>query len=161
MTTEYPYELTLPNKYQNITRNIKFYETYSTKIIAGIRVRRQVAPTLDVLPEVLITASDGQKIRDKLNLQFGGNPKIGYRDRNNEIMLYINSFWRTYGLQEYLYYKKLSTTKKGDHPLGKAIDLKTPRGMTSLEYYLFIYDGCDTQFNWFKVYDNFVHCSRR
>ena len=161
MTHEYPHELVLPSKHQNITRNIKFYETYSTKIIAGIQVRRQVAPTLDVLEEVLITANDGQKIRDELNLKYGNDKKIGYRDRNNEIMLPINSFWRTYRLQEYLYDKKLSTTNTGDHPLGKAVDLKTPRGMTSLQFYLFIYDDCPTDFNWFKVYNNFVHCSRR
>jgi len=161
MTTEYPYELALPNKYQNITRNIKFYETYSTKVIVGIQVKRQISPTLDVLKEVIITAIEAQKIRDKLNEKFGSNPNIGPRDKNNEIMLYINSFWRTLVFQAYLFLKKESITSTGDHPFGKAIDLRCPKGMTPADFCEFIDEQCDTLFNWFKIYSWGCHCSRR
>jgi len=144
-----------------LTKNISFRESWSTKVINGEEIKRQVPPTEEYMPEVIISAEDGQKIRDKLNEVYGNNPKIGNRNKLNEIMLLIGSFWRLAAFQLYLYKTKQSTTTTGDHPEGKAIDLLTPRGLTPWQFYLFIRNKCNTRFNWFKRYSWGVHCSRR
>jgi hypothetical protein len=149
-------------KYDDLlTRNIKYGECWSSVVKAGIVFRRRIPPEVKYMADIIITAEDGQVIRDKLNEVHGSDLKIGYRDKFGEIMLIINSFWRTLIYQWYLFIKKLSTTQTGDHPSGKAIDLKTPRGMTAFQFYLFIKHDCNTRFNWFKVYSWGVHCSRR
>lgn len=144
-----------------LTKNIIFGESWSTKIINGKEVKRQVPPDEKYIPDVLITAQEGQKIRDKLNEIYGGNMEIGYRNKLNEIMLLIGSFWRQLIFQLYLYNTKQSTTKTGDHPKGKAIDLLTPRGMTSKEFCSFIKEKCNTKFTKFIVYSWGVHCARK
>jgi len=151
----------MKNYNDKLTRNIKFGESWSTRVINGIEYKRQVPPTIEYLHDVTITAEEGQIIRDRLNEVYGSNPLIGYRDKNNEIMLLIDSFWREIIFQLYLYKKGLSTTKDGDHPKGKAIDLVTPKGMTPYQFYRFIRYKCNTKFNWFKVYRWGIHCSRR
>lgn len=145
----------------HLTKNILFGESWSTEVINGQEVKRQVPPDEEYISEVIITAEDGQIIRDKLNEVYGNSPKIGNRNKLNEIMLLIGSFWRSAVFQLYLYKTKQSTTTTGDHPKGKAIDLWTPRGMTPRQFYLFIKNKCNTRFNWFKVYKWGVHCSRR
>lgn len=151
----------MKNYNDNLTRDIKFGESWSTRVINGIEYKRQVSPTIKYLHNVIITAEDGQVIRNRLNEVYGNNSKIGYRNKNNEIMLLIDSFWREIIFQLYLFKKGLSTTEDGDHPRGRAIDLVTPKGMTLHQFYWFIKHNCNTKFNWFKVYSWGVHCGRR
>jgi hypothetical protein len=154
-------EITRMNYNDHLTRNLIFGESWSTKVIAGIQFRRRVAPSGENLEEVKITAVEYQKIRDKLNEIHGTNKKIGPRDKLGEIMLYVNSFWRELIFQAWLFIHKKSTTSTGDHPFGRAIDLRCPTGMTPADFLKFITEKCNTKFNWFKVYSWGVHCSRR
>jgi len=148
-----------------LTRNIVFGETWSSVVKMGMVFRRSVKPTIEFMENVFSTAREVQKIRGTLNEVYGESPAIGYRDKLNEIMIIINSFWRTAIYQYYLYKKKLSTCdgyrRKSQHQLGKAVDLKTPRGMTPYEFYIFIKEECKTIFTWFKVYSWGVHCDWR
>ncbi|MCL5073859.1 MAG: hypothetical protein M1308_23650 [Actinobacteria bacterium] len=144
-----------------LTENIIFGESWSTKIINGKEIKRQVPPDEKYIPDILITAQEGQKIRDKLNEVYDDNMEIGYRNKLNEIMLIIDSFWRQLVFQLHLFLTEQSTTKTGDHPKGKAIDLLTPRGMTANQFYLFIKEKCNTKFTKFIVYNWGVHCARK
>lgn len=144
-----------------LTKNIKYGESWSTKVISDIEISRQTPPAEEYLPDVIITAEDGQVIRDTLNKVYGGNPKIGNRNKLNEIMLLIGSFWRSEVFQIYLFKTKQSTTTTGDHPKGKAIDLWTPRGLTPRQFYWFIKYKCKTRFTKFIIYGWGVHCARK
>ena len=148
-----------------LTRNILFGESWSSVLRMGIVFRRSVKPDIEFIVNVFITADETQKIRDKLNEKYKDSPAIGYRNKQNEIMIIINSFWRTVIYQYYLYKKKLSICdgykRKSQHQLGKAVDLRTPRGMTPYEFYLFIKNECNTIFTWFKIYTWGVHCDWR
>ena len=153
-------------KYKDkLTRNIVFGECWSSVVRLGIVFRRKIKPIFEVMDNIFITADETQKIRNRLNEVYGYNPKIGYRNRLNEIIIIINSFWRTAVYQRYLYIKKLTICdgykRKSQHQLGKAVDLKTPRGMTPYEFFIFIKDKCNTKFTWFKVYSWGVHCDWR
>jgi hypothetical protein len=159
--------ITTMKPYENLTRNITFRESFSTKVIAGIQIKRQVPPEEKYMPDVIMTAEDTQNIRDNLNRVFGADKRIGYRNKLNEIMIIINSFWRQGIFQHWLYINYLNHRKPGsetdhsDHEEGTAIDLATPKGMTAQGFYLFIINECKTRFNWFKTYSWGVHCSRR
>lgn len=144
-----------------LTRNILFGECWSTIVIDGVEHKRRVKPESKCMPDVIISAEDSQIIRDRLNEVYGGNPKIGYRNKLNEIMILFNSFWRTAVFQFHLWITKQSTTNQSDHEEGRAVDLRTPRGMRPWTFYKFIKNKCNTRFNWFKVYYWGVHCSRR
>ena len=148
-----------------LTRNILFGESWGSVLRMGVVFRRSIKPLIEFIKNVFITANETQKIRDKLNEKYKDSPAIGYRNKQNEIMIIINSFWRTIVYQYYLYKKKLSTCDgykhKSQHQLGKAVDLKTPRGMTPCEFYLFIKNECNTKFTWFKIYSWGVHCDWR
>lgn len=148
-----------------LTRNIIFGESWSSVVKMGIVFKRSIKPDIEFIENVCITAEEVQKIRNRLNEVYGESPAIGYRNKTDEIMAIINSFWRTIIYQYYLYKKKLSTCdgykRKSQHQLGKAVDLKTPKGMTPYEFYLFIKNECNTRFTWFKVYSWGVHCDWR
>jgi len=149
----------------NLTRNIVFGEAWSSLVRLGIVFRRKIKPIFEVMDNIFVTAEETQKIRNRLNEVYGSNPKIGYRNRLNEIIIIINSFWRTAIYQFYLYQKNLTICdgykRKSQHQFGKAVDLKTPRGMTPYEFFTFIKDECNTRFTWLKIYSWGVHCDWR
>jgi len=149
----------LPNTL--ITRNISWKETWSSRRYPGFTRRRVVEPGEQYVENVIKTAIEAQKIRDMLNKTYGYDNAIGVRDKNKEIMLFNNSFWRAYEFQYWLYKTKKSTTKKGQHPLGLAIDLPTIIGISPWDFYEFIKYKCNTNFSWFRVYGWGVHCDRR
>ncbi len=163
MTHEYPYEKgTEPEFYNDpLTENIKYGESWSTKVINGVEIKRQVPPDFKNLENVFISAEDSQTIRNKLNEVYGNNPRIGYRNKLNEIIIIFNSFWRTGVFQFHLWITGQSPTNISDHEEGTAVDIRTPRGMRPWTFYRFIKTKCNTRFNWFKVYRWGVHCSRR
>ena len=144
-----------------LARNIKYGESWSTKVVNGVEVKRQVPPDIKCLPDVFITAEDAQIIRNRLNEVYGNNPKIGYRNKLNEIIIIFNSFWRTEVFQFHLWITGQSTTNQSDHEEGTAVDIANPRGMNSWTLYRFIKNKCNTRFNWFKRYYWGIHCSRR
>lgn len=144
-----------------LTKNIKYGECWSTIVICDVEYKRRVPPGIKYLPDVFISAEDSQIIRDRLNEVYGSNPRIGYRNKLNEIMILFNSFWRTGVFQLHLKTTKQSTTNQSDHEEGTAVDLRTPRGFIPWTFYRFIKTKCNTRFNWFKVYSWGVHCSRR
>jgi len=148
-----------------LTKNIIFGESWSTKVINGKEVKRQIPPEEKYIPDVLLTAQDTQIVRNRLNEEYGNDPKIGYRNKLNEIMAIINSFWRQTAFQNYLYKKKQTTAdgykKISGHQKGTAVDLANPKGMTSKQFMDFIKTKCKTRFTYFKLYTWGVHCERR
>jgi len=127
-----------------LTNDFKYGESWSSKRIAHITFKRRVKPDFVFLDNVLQSATEAQKIRDKL-----GKP------------LYANSWWRTDIFQDYLYRSGQSTTKNSKHELGIAIDFKTPRDMTPRQFFYFIKNDCNTNFRAFGIYYWGVHCDMR
>ena len=127
-----------------LTRNFKYGESWSSKRIAHITFKRRVRPDNIFLDNVLQSAGEAQKIRDKL-----GKP------------LYASSWWRTAKFQYWLYITGRSTTDNSKHELGIAIDFKTPRGMTPRQFFDFIINECNTNFRGFGIYYWGVHCDMR
>ena len=128
-----------------MTRNFKYGESWSSKRIAHITFKRRVRPdNIFFLDNVLKSANEAQKIRDKL-----GKP------------LHANSWWRTGEYQDYLYRSRQSTTDNSKHELGIAIDFKTPRGMTPRQFFDFIVNECNTKFRGFGIYYWGVHADMR
>ena len=149
------------NPNDKLARNFIFKESWSTKVVNGFEYERRIPPTKKYIPLIFKGAANLQKIRDRLNICFGSNSKIGRRNKLGEIVLDVASWWRTGIFQRYLKLKGQSTTSTGNHPKGIAIDLYTPRGMTPNQFRDFIRDQCDTDFTYFIVYRWGIHCDWR
>lgn len=120
--------------------NFKWKESYSTVRFGGKDYQDVIEPYEEYVDNVVLTAMEIQKLRDYINLP-----------------LVINSWWRT------PYYNAVlsGSSKKSQHLLGLAVDVKCPRGIRIDD--LLSYAKKVTNFKWYKVYykDNFIHMDLR
>ena len=126
-----------------------------------ITFKRAVEPCKEYFANLKITAVNGQIIRDRLNEVFGNDLRIGKRNRQGEIYITVNSWWRTRIFQLYLYLSKKSTVKVSKHQSGIAIDIARIKGMTVRRLRVFIEDECNTAFTKIIEYSWGLHLDWR
>lgn len=153
-----------------LTRNFKAWEFYSSEV--KLIYSKETLVTHQIpFPETLFdtiqqTAVELQMIRDYLNYYYKhnkfknkkgelviiGDRKNPYSYQHTEIILPVNSGWRTFSLQLWLVKKKKSTAKKSQHNYGVAADIPTPIGMTPVEFMEFIVNTVPSDFKRIYVY---------
>ena len=148
-------------KYEKLTRNFIWHETWSSIRLIKITFKRAVEPCKCLFAKLKKTAINVQIIRDRLNEVYGNNYKIGQRNRQGEIYITVNSWWRTRVFQLYLYLSKKSTAKKSKHELGIAIDIAKIKGLTVRQLRKFIENECDTIFTKLIEYSWGLHLDWR
>lgn len=149
------------NKWDKLTTNFTWVETWSSIRLIKITFKRAVEPCLGYYANLKKTAKNIQIVRDRLNEAFGDNPRIGLRNRQGEIYITVNSWWRTRIFQLYLYLSRKSTVKISKHQTGIAIDIAKIKGLTVRQLRLFIEDECDTAFTKIIEYSWGLHLDWR
>lgn len=144
-----------------LTKNFIWKEAWSSIRLMRITFKRAVEPCKEYLENIKITAINVQLIRDRLNEIYGDDLRIGKRNRQGEIYIKVNSWWRTRIFQLYLYLSKQSTVKVSKHQSGIAIDIARIRGMTVVELRFFIRNKCDTAFTKIIEYSWGLHLDWR
>ena len=149
------------DKYDKLATNFTWHEAWSSIHLIGITFKRAVEPCLIYYANIKKTAANAQVIRDNLNRVYGDNRRIGHRNRQGEIIIRVNSFWRTWIFQLYLYLSKKSTAKVSKHETGIAIDIARVPGLSAAELRCFIEDECDTAFTKILEYSWGLHLDWR
>ena len=142
-----------------LTRNFILLETYSTEVVNGVEIKRQIKPQYIYLNRLIRVAENVQKIRDRLNLEFKNNLLIGHRNSSGEIYIIVSSWFRTNEFQHYLYTADppLSTTDDSRHEKALAIDINRIKGLAVRQLHNFIKEKCNTEFTQFIEYDWGLH----
>ena len=148
-----------------LTKNFIWKETWSSIRLIKITFKRAVEPCISfgfiLVDNLRKTAINIQIVRDRLNEVFGDDLRIGKRNRQGEIYIKVNSWWRTRIFQLYLYLSKKSTVKVSKHQSGIAIDIARIKGMTVRQLKLFIQNECDTVFTKIIEYSWGLHLDWR
>jgi len=149
------------DRYDNLTDNFKWRETWSSIRLIKITFRRAVEPCKCLFANLKKTAINIQIIRDRLNEVYGDNYRIGRRNRQGEIYITVNSWWRTRIFQLYLYLSRKSTVKISKHQTGIAIDIAKIKGLTVRQLKDFIKNECETDFTKIIEYSWGLHLDWR
>ena len=149
------------NKLTKLTTNFTWLETWSSIRLIRIIFKRAVEPCSEFINNLKNTAKNIQIVRDCLNIVFGHDPKIGARNRQGEIYITVNSWWRTRIFQLYLYISGKSTVKVSKHEIGIAIDIAKIKGLTVRQLRLFIENECETDFTKIIEYSWGLHLDTR
>ena len=146
---------------EKLTKNFTWKEAWSSIRLIRITFKRAVEPCEEYIANIKTTAINVQMIRDRLNEIYGDDLRIGKRNRQGEIYITVNSWWRTRIFQLYLYLSKKSTVKVSKHQWGIAIDIARIKGMTVTELRFFIRNKCDTIFTKIIEYKWGIHMDSR
>lgn len=148
-------------KLTRLTDNFIWGESWSSIRLARITFKRAVEPCTVFLDSINNTAENIQKVRNTLNEEYFYNRQVGTRNRKDEIIIRVNSWWRTKIFQDYLYTSGKSTVSISKHQTGIAIDIARVPGFTVRQLRDFIISECETDFTKIIEYKWGLHLDSR
>ena len=134
------------DKLTKLTDDFTWGESWSSIRLMRITFKRAVEPCTVFLDRITNTTENTQLVRKALNEEYFYNRQVGTRNRKGEIIIRVNSWWRTRVFQEYLYASRKSTVSVSKHQTGIAIDIARVPGLTVRQLRDFIINECETDF---------------